>query len=214
MSRPNWWVYHTHTHTPKNKTKQTNKTKNKTKRNKQKQKTKTKNKTKQKKKLQDAPLTQLFQLRLPFLKGAPFHTFFIVGCKILITITMHSKNWWNQNYLGAPSIRAEGELLICKIYWDVLPNLVDFTQKVCKHTPKKSRNMGQIGSQMLAVDPFWQSVDSILEDVPVIEIYQYQINLKTIIFQCSKNDGSPTRVTRLKVAPNMVDSISLNEKRP
>ena len=29
--------------------------------------------------------------------------------------------------------------------------------------------MGQIGSQMLAVDHFWQSVDIILEDVPVIE---------------------------------------------
>ena len=29
--------------------------------------------------------------------------------------------------------------------------------------------MGQIGSQMLAVDHFWQSVNAILEDVPVIE---------------------------------------------
>ena len=35
--------------------------------------------------------------------------------------------------------------------------------------PPKSRNMGQIGSQMLAVDHFGQSVDIILEDVPVIE---------------------------------------------
>ena len=34
---------------------------------------------------------------------------------------------------------------------------------------EKSRNMGQIGSQMLAVDHFWQSVDVILEDVPVTE---------------------------------------------
>ena len=86
---------------------------------------------------------------------------------------MHSKNLWNQNYLGAPSIRAGGGLLICKIYCDVSPNLVDFTQKVCKHgfhcDPPKSRNMGQIGSQMLAVDHLWQSVDAILEDVPVIE---------------------------------------------
>ena len=40
------------------------------------------------------------------------------------------------------------------------------------------------------------------------------INLETIIFQCSKNYGSPTHVTRLKVEPNMVDPISLNEKRP
>ena len=38
-------------------------------------------------------------------------------------------------------------------------------------------------------------------------------DLKTIIFQCSKNYGSPTRVTRLKVAPNMADPISLNEKK-
>ena len=30
-----------------------------------------------------------------------------------------------------------------------------------------------------------------------------KFNLKTIIFQCSKNYDSPTRVTRLKVAPNM-----------
>ena len=29
-----------------------------------------------------------------------------------------------------------------------------------------------------------------------------------------QNYGSPTRVTRLKVAPNMADPISFNEKRP
>ena len=36
---------------------------------------------------------------------------------------------------------------------------------------KKSRNMGQLGSQMLAVDHSWQSVDAILEDVPVIDTF-------------------------------------------
>ena len=63
------------------------------------------------------------------------------------------------------------------------------------------------------VNHFWQSV---LEDVPVTEtiVWCKTINLKTIIFQCSKNHGSPTRVTRLKVAPNMANPISLNEKRP
>ena len=35
------------------------------------------------------------------------------------------------------------------------------------------------------------------------------IYLKTIVFQCSKKYGSPTRVTRLKVVPNMADPISL-----
>ena len=37
------------------------------------------------------------------------------------------------------------------------------------------------------------------------------MNLKTTIFRCSKNCGSPTRVTRLKVAPNMADRISLKD---
>ena len=46
------------------------------------------------------------------------------------------------------------------------------------------------------------------------QLFDATINLKIIIFQCSKNYGSPTRVTRLKVTPNMADPISLNEKRP
>ena len=59
----------------------------------------------------------------------------------------------------------------------------------------------------------FDSVDAILEDVSVTKtIVRCQIiDLKTFICQCSKNYGSPTRVTRLKVAPNMVDAISLNE---
>ena len=35
-----------------------------------------------------------------------------------------------------------------------------------------------------------------------------------IISQCSKNYGSSTRLTRLKVEPNTADPISRNEKRP
>ena len=60
----------------------------------------------------------------------------------------------------------------------------------------------------------WQSVDAILKDVYVTEaiVWCSTMNSKTIILQCSKNYGSPTLVTRLKVAPNMVDPISLNEK--
>ena len=56
---------------------------------------------------------------------------------------------------------------------------------------------------------FWQSIDAILKDVSVTEtiIWCLTINLKTTIFQCSKNYGSPTRVTRLKVAPNMSNPI-------
>ena len=60
------------------------------------------------------------------------------------------------------------------------------------------------------IKTFWQSIYAILEDVSVAEtlVECYTINLKTTIFQRSKNDGSPTRETRLKVAPNMVDPIS------
>ena len=63
---------------------------------------------------------------------------------------------------------------------------------------------------------FWQSVDVILEVVSVTEtiVWGKNINLKTIIFQCSKNCGTPTCVTRLKVKSNMADPISLNENLP
>ena len=69
---------------------------------------------------------------------------------------------------------------------------------------------------MLAADHFWQSVEVILEDVPVIETNFLMLNYQFKDYNLSvfQNDGSPTLVTRLKVAPNMVDSISLNEKRP
>ena len=58
---------------------------------------------------------------------------------------------------------------------------------------------------------FWQSV-GILEDVSVVEtivecwnIYFFQATSS----QCCKNNGSPTSVTRLKVAPNMTDVTSI-----
>ena len=66
------------------------------------------------------------------------------------------------------------------------------------------------------VKHFLQSVDAILEDVSVTEtiVWCWNINLNTTIFQFSKNYGCPTRVTRWKNAPNMVDPTSLNEKGP
>ena len=66
------------------------------------------------------------------------------------------------------------------------------------------------------VNNFWQSVDAILEDVSKTEtiVWCLDINSKTAIFQCSKNYGTQTRVTRLKVAPNMANPISLNENLP
>ena len=51
----------------------------------------------------------------------------------------------------------------------------------------------------------WQRVDPILQDVSVAEKVSNgklltMINFRNIIFHCSKNNGSPTGVTRLKVA--------------
>ena len=64
------------------------------------------------------------------------------------------------------------------------------------------------------VNHFWQRVDAILEEVSVTETTLWcTSNSKTIIFQCSKNYVSQTRVIRLKVAPNMPDPISFLTKR-
>ena len=62
------------------------------------------------------------------------------------------------------------------------------------------------------VNRLWQSVDAILEDVSASEttVWYKTINLKTTIFQCSKNYC----VARLEIAPTMTDLISLKENRP
>ena len=66
------------------------------------------------------------------------------------------------------------------------------------------------------VNQFWQSVDAILEGVSVTEtiVWCEIINLNTIIFECSKNYISSTPATRLKIAPNMADPISVHENGP
>ena len=66
------------------------------------------------------------------------------------------------------------------------------------------------------VNHFWQRIDAILEDFSVTKtiVWCWTINSQNIIFQCSKNYGSRTNVTRLKVAINTAHPISLNEKRP
>ena len=90
------------------------------------------------------PFTQMFQLRLPFEKGAPFQHFFFsfFGCEILIT--MHSLNWWNQNYMGAPTTRSEGEKIhICKIGWAA--QIVRFKT----HTRKKQQQQQLQGAPSL-----------------------------------------------------------------
>ena len=59
----------------------------------------------------------------------------------------------------------------------------------------------------------WQSVDAVLDDVHVTKtiVWCSNIDLKTIIFQCVKNYGSPTHVTKLKVVLNMTDQSVLTK---
>ena len=79
-----------------------------------------------------------------------------------------------------------------------------------------TRNFEILDKNQVFYNHFWQRVDAILEDVSVAEIIVLCCitNLKTIIIQCSKNYGIPTLITRLNVAPNMADTISLNENLP
>ena len=56
--------------------------------------------------------------------------------------------------------------------------------------------------------PFWKTF------LWLKQLFDAKLLILTIIFQCSKNYGTPTRVTRLKVAPNMAEPISLNENLP
>ena len=55
--------------------------------------------------------------------------------------------------------------------------------------------------------PFWETFVK-------VKLFSNAKLLRTIIFYCSKNYGTPTLVTRLKVAPHMTDPISVNENLP
>ena len=55
-----------------------------------------------------------------------------------------------------------------------------------------------------ALVPFWKVNRLILN-------YRCKLDVQTTIFQCSKDYGSQTRITRLKVAPKMADLIHFND---
>ena len=88
--------------------------------------------------------------------------------------------------------------------------LVKFEQN---HWSKLHEILSFLTKNQVFKNHFWQSADAILEDVSVAEtiVQCKNINFQTTIFQCSKNYSSLTRVTRLKVAPNMADPISIKD---
>ena len=76
------------------------------------------------------PLHSSVPAKITLWKRCPFPTLFFsfVGCEILITIiTMHSINWWNQNYLCAPTTRSEGEEIHIGLY-----KMGWAAQKICR----------------------------------------------------------------------------------
>ena len=77
---------------------------------------------------------------------------------------------------------------------------------------KLQRNFQLFDKKQAFYKHFRQRVHAILDDVSVhvaeIIVQCLTISLKTTIFQCSKNYVS---VTRLKVAPNIADPISLED---
>ena len=60
---------------------------------------------------------------------------------------------------------------------------------------------------------FWQSVDTILEDVSVTkQFFNADLLISRLpFFSVSKSYGCPTHVTRLKVVQNMADPISIKD---
>ena len=57
--------------------------------------------------------------------------------------------------------------------------------------------------------PFWKMF------LWLKQLFNAKISVhQTFIVQCSKNYGTPTVVTRLKIAPNMVNLINLNKNLP
>ena len=80
---------------------------------------------------------------------------------------------------------------------------------------KTKQNKTKQEKKKSSFKPFLQSIDASLEDVSVAEtiLWCWTIVFQITIFQCFKNNGSLTCVTRLKVATNMVDSISTNVSR-
>ena len=88
--------------------------------------------------------------------------------------------------------------------------LVNFEQNINFETTQRCYAFWQKGGFQ---NHFWQSVDAILEDVSVVKtiVSCWTIYFQNTIFQCSKQYGSPTRVTRLKVEPNMAGPISIKD---
>ena len=81
------------------------------------------------------PLHSNVPAKITLWKRCPFPTFFFFIFRLR---NSHSLNWWNQNYLGAPTTRSEGKkIYICKIGWAAqIGGYITHT-----HTPKtKTKN--------------------------------------------------------------------------
>ena len=74
--------------------------------------------------------------------------------------------------------------------------LVKFEQNCMVQTIQNFDVFDKKKKKKKRVNHFWQSVDAILEDVSMTDtiVWCKTINVKTIIFQCSKNYGTSKHV--------------------
>ena len=100
----------------------------------------------------------------------------------------HFTNWMDLTILGSLlhyliSIRPHAGEIWTKSYG---PNYTKFWSLWQKKKKKKKKR----------VNHFWQSADANLEDVSMTDtiVWCKTINVKTIIFQCSKNYGTSRHV--------------------
>ena len=113
------------------------------------------------------------------LKSAHFqHFFFIVWLQNSNNDFDAFQKLMKSELFGCLSIKAEGELHMCKIYWYVPPKLVYFTHSVnmgpiVTPPPQKKKQQQQqrnIGSQILAVGVFVKGSWSIIYSKIILEL--------------------------------------------
>ena len=76
-----------------------------------------------------------------------------------------------------------------------------------------TRNCELFEKKNVFFNHFLQTVDAILEDVSEPEMIVYYQAIESRLPSFSVLKISPTRVTRLKIAPNMADPISIKNSR-
>ena len=119
-------------------------------------------------------------------------------------------NWFSNQafYVAIADTNSGSQKSLHALFDKYLDHMLEKFEQ--NHMVQNMQNFGLFGKKWLTIfekvlTPFWKMFlwQTIIQCT--------SINWQTIIFHCFKNYVSPTRVTRLKVAPNISDPLSLNE---